>query len=204
MFNDVGFEMAISQCLKTSVLTNRPIHIDILNDFFKNAELDRRNALIQKHLTCMVPFLNAITPQELLSLRKSEADAFISFRQAFGKAVDEQAKKKGGEMREKDAQEIFRELIEPELARMNRKVESASKLIIRKSRAGVVGWAAAISVGFYIGLLDSSIMAAAKALGLVKVAADLAAGAMGASGEDSIRSENMYFLWKVRHRAQQS
>lgn len=204
LFSDIGFEMGISQCLNTSVVTDQTIHIDILNDFAKSSRLTRRNALIQRHLTCLVPFLSSVSPDELMKLRTEEADAFISFRQAFAKAVDEHIKSEDGQLDEQDAREIFKEILEPELARLNQKVNTASKSLFKKSRAGVLGWTAAISAGFYFGFVESSLIAAAKALGLTKVAADLAAGLMASSGEDSIRNENMYFLWKIRNRAERA
>ncbi|MEK9156548.1 MAG: hypothetical protein AAB448_00180 [Patescibacteria group bacterium] len=202
-FSNIGFEMGVSQCLKTSVVTSKPLEVDILSDFFSSSSINRRNALIQRHLTCMVPFLDAITPTELLAMRNGEADAFISFRHTFAKAIDEHLKSKAGQITEADAKAIFHDVIEPELARMNRKVVSASKSILRKSGAGLMGWAAAISAGLYFGVVESSLISAARALGLTKVAADLATGLMASSGEEAIRNENMYFLWKVRHRAGQ-
>jgi len=200
LFNDIGFEMAMSQCLKTSIVTSRQVHVEILNDFVKDLELNRRNAFIQEHLTCIVPFLNDVSPRDLLVLRKGEADAFVSFRQAFARAVDEHIKAKPGYLSKQDAAAVFKEVIEPELARLNRRVTSASKSVFRKSGAGMLGWAAAISAGFYFGFIQSSLLAAAKAFGLTKIAADL----VGTSAQDTIRNESMYFLWKVRHRAQRS
>jgi len=200
LFNDIGFEMAMSQCLKTSIVTSRQVHVEILNDFVKDVELNRRNTLIQEHLTCIVPFLNDVPTRDLLMLRKGEADAFVSFRQAFAKAVDEHIKAKPGYLSKQDAAAVFKEVIEPELARLNRKVTSATKSVFRRSGAGMLGWAAAISVGFYFGFIESSLLAAAKAFGLTKIAADL----VGTSAQDTIRNESMYFLWKVRHRARRS
>jgi hypothetical protein len=204
LFDDIGFEMGLSQCLKTSVVTGRPIEVEILNDVVRSDELNRRNSIVQKHLTCLVPFIDNLSSSELLTLRENEMDAFISFRQVFAKAIDEHIKLKQGKFSERDAEAIFKEIVEPELARLNQKVKSASNSILKKSRAGVIGWAAAITAGFYFGFVESSLIAAAKALGLTKVAADLAAGMMASSGEDSIRNENMYFLWKVRHRAERA
>jgi hypothetical protein len=60
--------------------------------------------------------------------------------------------------------------------------------------------AEAISAGFYFGFVESSLLAAAKAFGLTRIAADL----VGSSAQDTIRNESMYFLWKVRHRAQRN
>jgi hypothetical protein len=202
LFNEIGFEMAVSQCLKTGIVTNQPIHIEILTDFKKSAELDRRNALIQRHLTCMVPFLNGVKTKDLLTLRKTEADAFLSFRGAFTRAVDEHIKAKNGQFNARDAEAIFGDIIEPELARLNRKISTAKRSMLRKSGAGVFGWVAALSVGHYFGFVESSLVNAAKALGLTKVAADLVACMTGSTGENAIRDENLYFLWKVRHRAQ--
>jgi hypothetical protein len=65
-------------------------------------------------------------------------------------------------------------------------------------------FAKSFSAGFYFGFVESSLIAAANALGLTKVAADLAYGMMASSGEDSIRNENMYFLWKIRQRAERA
>jgi hypothetical protein len=202
LFNDVGFEMGMSQCLKASVVTSRQVDVEILKDFAKDTELSHRNALIEKHLTCLVPFLNDVSTAELLDLRRGEADAFISFRQVFAKAVDEHIKTTHGRLTDQDAAAIFKDVLQPELARLNRKVASASKSICRKSGAGLLGWAAALSAGFYFGFVESSLVAAANALGLTKVAADLATSLLGASPEDEIRQENMYYLWKVEHRAQ--
>ncbi len=200
LFNDIGFEMAMSQCLKSSIVTSRQVHVDILNDFVKDFELNRRNSLIQEHLTCIVPFLNDVSTRDLLVLRKGEADAFVSFRHAFAKAVDEHIKAKPGYLSKRDATAVFKEVIEPELARLNRKVASARKSVFRKSSAGMLGWAAAISAGFYFGFVESSLLAAAKAFGLTRIAADF----VGTAAQDTIRNENMYFLWKVQHRARRS
>ena len=137
-------------------------------------------------------------------MRTGEGDAFISFRQAFAKAIDERTRLKSGRLTKRDAESIYKEILEPELARLNQKFNSARKSIFKKSRAGVLGWTAAISAGFYFGFVESSLIAAAQALGLTKVAADLATGLISSSGEEAIRNENLYFLWKVRQHAERA
>lgn len=202
IFNEIGFEMAVSQCLNSSIVTNDPLHIDIIKNFRKDDTLERRNSMIQKHLTCIVPFLADISTENLLKLRMSEGDSFISFRRAFSKAIDEHMKKATTSISERDAQAIYRDIVEPELARLNKKVSSANRLLNKGSNASMLGWVAAISVGAYCGFVDSSLIAAAKALGLTKVAADLITNRLSSTGEDSITDEGMYYLWKVRHRSQ--
>jgi hypothetical protein len=197
IFNDIGFEMAMSQSLGSSVVTSHSIDVEIMKDFVETHELNRRNSIIERHLTCMVPYLNSVTTSELIDLRNAENDAFISFRHTFAKAIDNHIKGTSGRFTEKDAEAIYRDIIQPELARMNRKAKAAGGSIFRKSRANVLGWAAAITTGVYFGFVESSIAAAAQALGLTKVAAELASGLMSTSKEDSVRDENFFFLWKA-------
>ena len=200
-FNDIGLEMAVSQSLGSSVVTNHPIDVEVLKEFIQTNELNRRNSIIEQHLTCMVPYLNSVSVAELLELRNAENDAFVSFRHVFAKAMDDQIKNSGDAFTESDAEKIYRDIIQPELARLNRKTKAAGNAMFRKSRANVVGWSAAITAGMYFGFVESSIIAAANALGLTKVVSDLASSLLASSKEDPIREENFFFLWKVaQHR----
>ena len=60
----------------------------------------------------------------------------------------------------------------------------------------------AISFGIYSGFIPADLIAAAKLLGMGKVAADFLKSAMErADTTASIREEEMYFLWRVRQAA---
>ena len=57
-------------------------------------------------------------------------------------------------------------------------------------------------LGVYYGFVPERLREAAQTLGFTKVLADLVTKAMSDSDvEDAIRSENMYFLWKVQQTA---
>lgn len=198
ILENVLFEFTVSQSLGTSFLTERPIHASILQDLTVNSQQEQRNVLIKRHLTTLVPFLDGLDSAELLKLREQEADSFVLFRQALNRAIDE-ASNKTSEFTERYARELYGDVLEPSLAKLDLKLRSAQKSLIKKSHRKVFAWVGAITFGLFSGLVPSSLEAAAKVLGLTKVLADLGESALQARGnENVIRNEDMYFLWKVR------
>lgn len=198
ILQNVFFEFTISQSFGTSFLTERPIHLKLLQSLTPSSQQEKRNALLKKHLTTLVPFLEGAEPTDLLKLREQEADSFIVFRQAINRAIDE-ASDKTSEFTERHARELYGDVLEPSLAKLDLKLRSAQNSLVKTSRRKATAWVGAITFGLFSGLLPSSLAAAAKVLGLTKVLADLGEAALQTKGDENlIRSEDMYFLWKVR------
>jgi hypothetical protein len=195
----VVFEMAVSQVLGTSYLSDTKLPIVVLSAISGDADLARRNSIVQKHLTSLVPFLGEVPAASVLKLRQREEEAFLTYRQALNKAIDN-VRAQRSDLSERDARLIYADVIAPELARLDRAVKTERRGILKDVGRSLVGWSAAISFGMYTGLLPEQLLLAAKALGLTKVIADIGA-AIGklTSPEDVIRKENLFFLWKVRH-----
>ena len=100
---------------------------------------------------------------------------------------------------ERHARELYGDVLEPSLVRLDLKLRNAHRGLVKTSRRKVFAWVGAITFGLFSGLLPSSLEAAAKALGLTKVLAELGESALQTGGnEDVIRNDDMYFLWKVR------
>lgn len=195
--------MATSLSLGTMFLTERALDIELLRQLSADTSIEQRNRLLQKYLTCIVPFIDSVHPIDLVKLRQGEEASFILFRHALTRAIDEYKGQKA-ELTERDAKSIYGDIIQPQLARLDSKVNSARRNLIKKTTAQIAGWTAAISVGLYAGLLPSGIAAAAAALGLTKVIADLGQELLAKRDvEEEIRQEEMYFLWKVRKLARQ-
>lgn len=198
---DVRFELAAAQALGTSFLTNQQLHIDILQSLTGNAEIERRNRLAQRHLTSLVPFLHGVDLNLVLRVREQEGDAFTLYRQSLNKAINEYRKQRD-ELSERDAQAIYSDIIEPELARLNVKVNSARRALTKSVRRRVTAWVGAVSFGTYSGFVPDGVVTAAKALGLAQVLANLLERLMqGSDVEEAIRTEDLFFLWKVRQAA---
>jgi hypothetical protein len=201
LFTNIGFELVASQTLNSSLLTNNPLDVEILQELSGDKITQSRNKLIMDLLTCVVPFLNEFTPTELLKMRNAEEDSFIIFRSALAKAADEYTGRVDS-FNPADAKALYLDVIEPELAKLTLKVKSARRSMIKSARRSILGWTAAISFGIYYGILPSSIRQLAEFLGLTKIGADIATKMMDQSdGEELIKPESMYFLWKVKQAA---
>jgi len=201
VFKSLVFELAASQCLKTSFLTERELHVKLLNRLTDNRESQRRNQLLSKHLTCLVPFLDDLDPEAVLKIREREEDAFLVFRASLKEALDDYIAEKG-QLTERDAKAIYADVLQPKLAALNTKVSLAGRDLRKQSRRKILGWSGAITLGLYSGFVPAGLAAAAKALGLTKVLAGITEGLMGqGDAEESIRNEQMFFLWKVQQAA---
>ena len=198
VFDNTAFELASAQSLNTSYLTDRTLDIDVIRSLSGDSTINERNQIIQKYLTCIVPFVEAAKPEDLLKIRQQEADAFIIFRNALNQFVDEY-RKQGKAFTENDARQIFGDIIEPKLAQLNTRVKAAEKSLLKSTAYKIIGWTGAISFGWYAGLLPTDLVNAATALGLIKVVAELTESTLTKShAPDTIRDEPMYFLWRVR------
>lgn len=201
ILQNVLFELSISQSFGTSLLTERPIHVKIFQKLTESTQQEQRNALIKKHLTTLVPFLDGLDAQQLLKIRESEADSFLLFRQALNRVIDE-ASSKDDDFTERKARELYGDELEPSLARLDLKLRSAQRGFMKTTGRKVTALAGAITFGLFSGMIPASLGAAAKVLGLTKILSDLGESALQAQGdEDTIRSDEMYFLWKVRQRS---
>lgn len=194
----LAFELGSSHHLKTSYLSESELEINILKELTSDPTGIRRSNLMQKYLTCVVPFLSDIEPIDLIKLREGEGEHFIIFRQALNKAIDEY-KKDTAILTERDAQAIYSEIIEPHIAKLDVKMKTASRKFQKNTRRKITSWVGAISTGFITGMFTSNFLAGTAAFGAVKAGADLIDDVLSSSDtEEVIRDDDMYFLWKVR------
>lgn len=199
IFNAVAFELITSQYLKTSLLTESPLEVEILRNLSpKGIQIKESEGILQKHLTCFIPFLNELPIEVLLQLRSDEGDSLNMFRAALLKSIDEQKQKKGT-FTEVEARSLYRDILEPELSRLNSKISAARKSARSKIVHSGIGWVAAFSVGIWSGFLNASILEAARAIGLTKILADTTTSMLSLSQQtETIESDPMYFLWKAK------
>lgn len=194
---NIAFDLSTSQHLGTSFLTERSLDAQALTEIFGDRNFEARNQIIEKYLTCLVPVAENVKLEDLIHLRSNEEDSFILFRNALGKAVDEYIKN-NREFTERDAKQIYGEILQPQVARLNVAVQNAKKHFVQNTSAKVASWVGAISLGVYAGFLPTELAAAAGALGLVPLIANVANEILSQkNSEDQIRKEDIYFLWKV-------
>jgi len=198
VFGSVVFEMAVSQVLRTSYLSETELPVRVLSAISGDHDLARRNHLVQKHLTSVVPFIGDLSPTAVIRLRQREQESFLTYRQALNRAIDN-VRAQRANLKENDARAIYSDVVAPELARLDRAVRIARRDLLKNLARSVGAWAGAITFGMYTGLLPDQLVGAAKVLGMTKILADLSqTAAKLASPRDTIKKEDLYFLWRVR------
>ncbi len=202
VLNDIVFELAVTQSFGTAFLTDRPIHIAVLNRLSRGSGGFREstNAIAMEHLQSIVPFAADVPLRSILKLRVREADAFLAFRHAMNQAIED-VRGESTSLTKSQARQIYADNIAPQLARLDRAVRNAKRDLTARSLREAASWTAVIAFGMYVGLLPEGLLLAAKSLGLYRVAASLVSQIGNPSVPSNVRMDDMYFLWRVRNAA---
>ncbi len=204
VIENIAFELTVAQSLGTTFLTDRELHISALAELGGGTELTKRNAIIRQHLTTIVPFVDDVPFEELMRIRQGEAEAFVAYRNALNRAVD-QYRDLATIFTHQSARQLYSDVIEPSISRLNARVAGARRTALKSAALSAVSWVGAISFGMYTGFVPTDLVKAAAALGMTKVLADLTTTALAArDAKTSICDEDFYFLWKVKKRAKRS
>jgi len=196
--NSATFGILSSAILKTSFLTDNPLDISFLKTISDRPQLDKRNQLALKHLSSIVPFVGDVRVPDLLKLRNREEEAFLNYRKALNEAITE-FKSADSDFTEKQAREIYSDLIEPRLASLDKRVKVAKKDLLKKSIRSIVAVAGVISFGLYSGFISGETAELIKTLGLAKIAYDVVEKSIPiGEARSAIKSDDLYFLWKAK------
>ncbi len=150
-----------------------------------------------------MPFANNMSAVDVLKLREAEQEAFIRFRHALNKALNESLTS-NPEFGANEARQVYQDIIRPELSNLKSKMKQGYKSLFRDAVFEVGAWSAAIGIGLYSGIVPEALAPAAKAIGLTKVLAEFGKGILNKSHPESeIKDADMYFLWKVRQGVRQ-
>jgi len=198
IITSVAFELGGTHFLKTSYLSDNDLELSFIRSLSKDPIVRRHTTLMSKYLTCIVPFIDSVNTTALIRLRDREQEAFSLFRAALTKAIEEY-KSQGEAFTERDAQAVYADIIHPRLATLDAKIRSAKRTFRKGGLRKVLGWTGAISIGLYTGIFTADPLAGTAAFGVAKVGAELLESTMGTSDvEETIKQDDMYFLWKVR------
>jgi hypothetical protein len=205
VIDSIAFDLGAAHFFNSSYLSDSDLEIQFIRNLTIDPITRRRAALMQKYLTCIVPFIEFVDAASLIKLRDREEEAFILFRAALAKAVEEY-KTAGDTFTEKDAQAVYADIIQPRLATLDAKIHGAKIALSRDGVRKVVGWTGAISIGIYADIFTANpLLEGAAVLGAVKVGAELIETIMAKSdSKKTIRKDDLYFLWRVKEMAEAS
>jgi len=196
--NSATFGILSSKILRTSFLTDNALDISFLKAVSNNFQIDTRNQVAFKHLTSVVPFVADVPIADLLKLRKREEEAFLNYRKALNEAIGE-FKSLDSSFTEREAREIYSDLIQPRLAALDKRVRIAKKDLVKESLRSIIAVAGVISFGLYTGFISGETAELIKALGLTKIAVDVLEKAIPiGEAVSAAKSDDLYFLWKAK------
>lgn len=142
-----------------------------------------------------LPLTDVLPIRELLALREGEAEAFQSFQAALRLAIKEQLKVAGSDDAVEIAEEVMRDVVDPALVSIDRRIASAANLSLKTTLA---------SGGVGLTMLTVGLIASAPIVvpGVVIGASGLALSLRERfKAQSEIELEDMYFLWRASQAA---
>ena len=199
--NNIAYEIAKSQSLNTTLLTNKSFFPSFLNASSSNSDLEHRNLIAMKYLSSIVPFSEDIELKELIKLRNRESLSFVNYRKSLNEAIDE-LRSSRTVFTEREARVLYSDVVAPNLASLEISINDAKKHLRIQPIRSSIALAGVLSFGFYSGFIPADMIEIVKLLGLGKVAIDLQKEILALSDADkNIRNEGLYFLWKVQEKS---
>jgi hypothetical protein len=144
-----------------------------------------------------LPVLNKVPIDTLLKIRKNDGDAFQRFRDSLTKAVTERLRESssdGGRL----AEDIRRDVIEPELVRVRQRLASAERALSRKALVGF-GLGSLVTVCRLLAGVPAPLAVTGGVGTLTSVAASAALKDIDERRDVSL--SDTYFLWKALEHA---
>jgi len=137
----------------------------------------------------------------IVKLRKEEPDVFLQYRAAIAKIVRECGKEKT-QLSEKDARDISRDILEPELARLRIQANTIRRAGLRKAAVKTAASFVAVGLGLYGSLLPSELAELFKLTGGVGLLSQIGESlGLIEKTPGEIKNQDLYFLLKLQKRA---
>jgi hypothetical protein len=140
------------------------------------------------------PILDGLPIATLLKMRRDESDLFSRFRTRLRAAIVEQSANRVNRNAAQIADEIRRDIIEPELRKIRHRLRASERLLAQKSAVGLALGSLVTTCGIFAGVPQG-----ASLLGgvVAATAATQAAAAKHLEEQRDVSLEDLYFLWKA-------
>jgi hypothetical protein len=185
----------------TKYLTNRAADAAFLRALNDRDDYASWTEVLGDYLQYEMPIIEAVPLDDLVALRRTEHDAFLVYRDTLRHVIQDRIA--GGTVpTDREAAEMYEDLIQPSLNKMRAKVTSIRRSLAKKTGRNVLITAGLVAVGVFSGLLPADVVPLVTAVGGFNIARDvLDSLASAGSASSELRSENLYFLWKIGERS---
>lgn len=182
--------------LSLKYLTDRHIDISLLSAINDNQEFREYNEIFTNYLAFQLPIFQNVPLDILLNIRQNEKETFFSYRKALN-SILKQHVFQNKPISSRDAQQIYSDVIYPEVKQLNNKVSSIRKSSLTKSLKPLVVSIGALTFGLFSSSISPAFLSALYGLGLMAAYDSAKYISTIIQPDKKIRNENFYFLWKV-------
>lgn len=190
--DDVLFANLYVNQLGMTYLTGRDIDAAIISQL--NRDVGRTNLAIASAFRHSLPLIENASTAALVKLRKEEQEAFAVYRDALSKAL-----KAAPSIEERQLGEIFKDIVSPELNKIQRAMANARKVLKEDIRQDLVFGAGWLTVGLYLGMIPANVLSLVALIGASDRAYDVLKKTNLLFREPAeIRESPYYFLWKAK------
>lgn len=198
--DNVTFYLAYGTRRNARFLSDMPGETDFL-EWLTDDERMTAKSLALRALEHSVPVLADLPIATILRIRKEERDSFEAYRIAIGR-ISASIMSARNRISKREAREMFRTVIEPELQKVKREMVMHRETQRRRVLAGVASVVAGVAIGAYSGLpplVSVPLVGAASFMGtrLLGKAAETACE----HGPETKQKNDLYFLLKLTQEA---
>jgi hypothetical protein len=198
--DNVTFYLAYGTRRNSRFLSDMPGETEFL-DWLTDDEQMTAKTLALRELEHCVPVLADLPIATILRVRKEERESFEAYRNAVT-SISAGILSATNRVARKEAREMFRTAIKPELQKMNREMVAFRKTQRGRILGGIASAAAAVAIGAYSGLpplLSVPLVGAASVVGtrLLSKAAEAACE----HGPGTKQNNDLYFLLRLADEA---
>lgn len=178
-------------------LMGRRGEAEFLSRLNSDDELEERTAALCAHLAHTIPTLMDVPLSTVLAIRAKEHQSFLDYRNTMRSIIAEHLQR-GGTVSEKDAQQIYLDILRPKLDKLKNETQIQRRCNRRNAVVSFGVPAALLSIGIVGGVLPPEIadlLRIGGTLGLMNEGLKALLGAVNTPS--SSRSNSLYFLLEL-------
>jgi hypothetical protein len=177
-------------------LTDRTIDVSFLQATTQEDNFLKYNDVLSSQFMFEMPIFSNISLSSLLKIRANEYDAFTSYRETINHLINEYVAQ-GHELSPKIADQIYSDIIQPKVRRLNKRISSIRQSAILRSFTGVALSTSSLIFGLYGNYLPPALQAALISLGVTSAVNTVKSFPTITKIPAEIRNDNLYFYWKL-------
>lgn len=197
---DAIFQQLYGYRYGTKYLTDRTGEAELFRHVSSAAALYRNTEALCARLQHSVPLFRDLPLATVLRLRREDPGSFIQYRQALGNILQNYLNGRQ-EVSDEDAISVYRDVLNPELLRLQREEAAQTGAQRVKVAAKTVLPAAVITLGVFSGFLPHHLAELAKIVGATSLLNQAGEALLNHSRPSEIRNHNLYFLLRLSKEA---